>query len=150
MKPNILLFGVAVVVAYPATARDRGTSLERDGTEMCVWETVQQRLRSGAAPTDVDAQLEIGRYAADKCKIFIRKWAESSPAVRDAGESIEDVEDRMRLHYSARGALFASGKAKAYYLPGAGAAEPPADNGLARTTPKSKPTNRVNSNAANQ
>jgi hypothetical protein len=104
-----------------APAPDRSPA--RVATEECVWDQVQVKLGKGAPTGNIDAELAIGRDAADACAKQIRMWAEGSPAVLQSGEPVEQVEERMLIHYSARGALFAGARAKPFHLENSNAAK---------------------------
>jgi hypothetical protein len=108
---TILAFAFVGAPQLPADA----PPTERGATEKCVWESVQNLLSNGAVAGDIDARLSIGREAAESCSAELLAWAETSLAVSENGESVDDVEMRMRIHYVARGALFAEGKAEPYY-----------------------------------
>lgn len=115
-------------------------SPERLASEKCVWNSVQRQLGEGAKADHIDAQLAIGRNATDDCAEQLRNFAEASPAVNESGEAVGDVEMRMRIHYVARGALFAEGKTEPYYL---AKAEP--KTGIGTGIVEDKPTDRLQS-----
>ena len=98
-----------------AAAPEPDRSAERIATETCVWNAVQALLRNGRSVDDIDSRILIGRDAVDVCAAEISAWAKNSSAVREAGESIEDVELHMNMHYIARGALFSEGRARPFY-----------------------------------
>ena len=109
----IFVFALLLLVGDAPTP-DRSPA--RIAAEKCVWDQVQEKLGKGASAGNIDAELAIGRDAADACAKQIRLWAEGSPAVRQSGEAVEQVEERMLIHYSARGALFAGSRAKPFHL----------------------------------
>jgi hypothetical protein len=109
----ISVFALLLLVGDAPTP-DRSPA--RIATEKCVWDQVQQKLGKGAPIGNIDAELAVGRDAADACAKQIRTWAEGSPAVLQSGEPVEQVEERMLIHYSARGALFAGARAKPFHL----------------------------------
>jgi hypothetical protein len=111
------LFAAAasLCITTPTLAQD-AASPKRVAVEDCVWLAVEQQLATGSVPSDIDAQLKIGRDAVELCDEKIVDWAKISPAVLELGEPLVDVADRMRMHFTARGALFVQGKAKPFYL----------------------------------
>ena len=113
----MVFFSTILAFAYIATPDIPADvpPAERGATEKCVWESVQKILSNGAVAEDIDAQLSIGREATENCSAELLAWAETSPAVTESGESVDEVEMRMRIHYVARGALFAAGKAEPFY-----------------------------------
>lgn len=130
-----LLAPAAALAAAPEPDR----SAERIATETCVWDAVQAKLKASAPTDDIDARLAIGRDAAEQCAPQIRKWAEKSPAGHERRGAMADVELRMTIHYVARAALFAEGKAKPFYLSPPETAEAP-DPGLVKAPSRSHAT----------
>lgn len=109
------VFWICLVMASAPTAGAAPAAPARLATEVCVWDFVQAHPLSDDALTDVDSQLAVGNLAVDACAAELLAWAEGSPAVLESGEPVDDVLLRMQLHYAARGALFAAGKARPFY-----------------------------------
>lgn len=109
-----LVLAALALAPVSAAAADAPLSAERIAAEKCVWDAVQKRLVNGTPVADPD--WDIGKTAAAACAGAIRRWAETSPAVLEKGDRVADVETMMVMHYTARGSLFAEGKAKPFHL----------------------------------
>lgn len=89
---------------------------ERRVAEDCVWEHVQTQVKEGAPTADIDARLAMGRRAVENCDAQIVGWAMATPGAFQSLSRIGEVSDRARLHLINRGASFAEGTARRYYL----------------------------------
>lgn len=107
--------GALLLAATDASADENVISPERRASEACVWEFIQEQRARGADVSNIDAQIMLGNAAVDACAAQLQAWAEASPAVRERGDSVEEITAPMHMHYAARGALFAAGRARPFY-----------------------------------